>query len=141
MFLNDSWILLFKLCLSGDNFSHEFSEFVVSIVIDVCGVVRDDLLLACIGEDLWGIDAIDGEALAGGLGGTYAAVVHVLILDVDDIFCLLAFVTLVLAEVLACSFCILLGPQSLRGVISRRHAPRGTGRTDHWFSGIGNIVW
>jgi hypothetical protein len=143
--LDGPWVLLFELCLRSDDFLHEFCQFVVSLVVRVSGVVRDGLLLVFGRECLLsgcGIDAIDSEALAGGLRGAYSAVVHILIFDVDDVLSLLVFVRLVLAEVLTSPLRILLGLHSLGRVVSGRRSdiPRRARRTDHRFPSIGHSI-
>lgn len=143
MILDEPWILFFELGLSSDDFLHKFGEFVVSWVVDVGGVVRNDLVLV-FWEGLLSrcvIDAYDSETLAGGLCGADGTIVHVLFFDVDDILSLLVLVRLVLAAMLASPLRILLRPHSLaRVVVDRRNIPRRTHRTDHGFSSIGNSI-
>jgi hypothetical protein len=80
---------------------------VISLVVHVGRVVWNGLLLFGWGEDCRGVDAIHCKALACGLSGTYSAVVHVFLLNVDNVFSLLVFVVLIRAEVFTCPISIL----------------------------------
>jgi hypothetical protein len=68
-------------------------DLVVAFVRGEVGVVGQYLLSFVVASDF-----VDREALAGGLGGADSTVVHVFVLDVDDVFCLLVVVVFVGAE-------------------------------------------
>lgn len=145
MILDAPWILLFEFDLSSDDFLHEFGQFVVSLVVGVGGVMRDDLLLIFSRKALLSgcrIDAIDSEALAGSLRSAYATIVHILIFDVNDVLGLLVFVRLVLTEMFTSSLRVLLGSHSLSRMVTDRRGdiPGRTDRTDHRLPSIGNCI-
>lgn len=67
----------------------------ISFVVHVVGIMRDYLLPLDRDVWSWSTDSIDCKSLTGCLGGTNSTVIHILILDVNDVFCSLIFVVLV----------------------------------------------
>jgi len=136
--LDCSWIFFLELAFHIDYFSHKLDQLVISFIVGVCRMVRNDFLFLC--SQNGSVDAVDCESLTGRLCGTNTAIIHVFVFNVDYVFCFFTFVILVGAKVFSRSFSVLLGSHSLRRIAWCSNIPRRSSWANHRFPCITDCV-
>ena len=112
----------------------------VSFVVHVIRIMRDYLLSLDWDRWSWSADSIDCEPLTSCLSGTDSTVIHILILNVNDVFRSLIFVVLVGAIVFPGSISILRLDLDLLIGSNRSNISRRPDWTNHRLSDIVNNI-
>ena len=144
MFSHFFWFGFFELLLEENDVFHESSELFGLTIIIVLRVFGHYFVIFALDMKF-----VDSKALAGCLGGTDSAVVHIFLFNMNDVFCFFASVILVCAVKLSLS---LAGWRRvlLEKLLFRWHCwllmnrlvqlSRGTNRTDHRLSSLIDFV-